>query len=54
MRIAAGFTALTTRPGGSTMSSARNWPSLIGRSSAEVRHLNATWAQEQPAVLPEL
>ena len=54
MRIAAGLSALTTRPGGSTISSARNWPSLIGRSSAEVRHLNATWQHERPAVSPEL
>ena len=54
MRIAAGLSALTTRPGGSTISSARNWPSLIGRSSGEVRHLNATWQQERPAVSPEL
>src|SRR6516225_12137727 len=52
MRIAAGLSALTTRPGGSTISSARNWPSLMGRSSAEVRHLNATWQQERPAVPP--
>jgi len=42
MRMAAGLSALTTRPGGNMMSSARNWPSLMGRSSAEVRHLNAT------------
>ena len=54
MRIAAGLTALTTRPGGRMMSSARNWPSLIGMSSAEVRHLNATWQQDRPAVSPEL
>ena len=47
MRIAAGFSALTTRPGGNMMSSARNAPSLIGSSSAEVRHLTATWQHER-------
>ena len=42
MRIADGRTALTTFPGGNTTSIERNCPSLIGRSSGEVRHLNAT------------
>jgi hypothetical protein len=56
MRIA-GFTALTTRPGGNTMSSARNWPSLIGRSRAEEaleRHLATGIARGDAGVVEAL
>ena len=35
-------------------STPRNWPSLIGRSSGEVRHLNATWQQEMPGRLARI
>ena len=54
LRTAAGFIADTTRPGGSMIFSGANEPSLIGSSSGEVRHLNATCAAERPAVAPEL
>jgi RNA-directed DNA polymerase len=46
------------RPGRSALDAVglngRNAPSLIGRSSGVVRHLNATSAAERPAVGPEL
>src|SRR5262249_61927049 len=53
-RSAAGFVALTTRPGGSTMVSGRKAPSLMGRTRGVVRHLKATSQAERPAVGPEL
>src|SRR3989442_15722401 len=44
-RNAAGFVALTTRPGGSTIVSGRKAPSLMGSTRGVVRHLEAVWKQ---------
>jgi hypothetical protein len=53
-RTAAGFVALMTRPGGSTISTGRNEPWLMGSSNGLVKHLKATCAAERPAVMPAL
>src|SRR5581483_10456135 len=53
-RTGAGFTALTSRPGGRIILSGRNEPSLIGKSKGAVTHLKTTSAAERPAVIPEL
>ena len=53
-RIGEGLTAETTRPIGRMIFNGRKLPSLIGFSSGEVRHLNATWQQAMPAASPEL